>query len=134
MNRFSPEFYRYLQDFGPSPPAGSEDTLYWSKEDFGVRPVFRISHQVIQPVRDAVLIATNQVYADHYMDAALGVTVAADAGADAFYMIAVNRARTRSLSGFLRRFVRGTVQGRSRDAMRKILTATRVGLESDLPH
>jgi hypothetical protein len=37
------------------------------------------------------------------------------------------------LSGFLRRFVRGTVQGRSRDAMRKILNATRVGLESDLP-
>lgn len=137
VNRFSADFYKYLQQFGPTRPAGSEETMYWSKEDFGVRPVFRISHQVIFPVRNAVLIATNQVYADHYLDAALGLTVAVDAGdapGEAFYMIAMNRARTRSLSGFLRRLVRGTVQGRSRDAMRKILTATRSAIESDLPH
>lgn len=134
VKRFSPEFYRYLQQLGPSRLAGSHETLYWSKEDFGVRPVFRISHQVIQPVEDAVLITTNQVYADHYLDAALGLTVAVDAHDQGFYMIAVNRARTRSLSGFLRRFVRGTVQGRSREAMRRILTATRAGLESDPPH
>jgi hypothetical protein len=102
-----------------------------------VRPVFRISHQIVFPMADAVLIATNQVYADHYLDAALGLTIAVDTGdggARGFYMIAVNRARTRSLSGFLRRFARGTVQGRSREAMRKILTATRFALEPTLPH
>jgi hypothetical protein len=132
---YQPEFYRYLREFGPARPAGTEDTLYWSKEDFGVRPVFRISHQVIQPARgpaEPVLVATNQVYADHYLDAALGLTLALDASegrGTAFYMIAVNRARTRSLSGFLRRMVRGTVQSRSRDAMRRILTATKSGLE-----
>ena len=135
VERFSPEFHRYLQQFGSARPSGTQESLYWSKEDFGVRPVFRISHQIICPTPYAVLIATNQVYADHYLDAALGLTVAVDTGAsDGFYMIAVNRARTRSLSGFLRRFARGTVQGRSRDAMRKVLTATRAALESDLPH
>ena len=135
VGRFSPEFHRYLQQFGSARPSGTQDSLYWSKEDFGVRPVFRISHQIICLTPGAVLIATNQVYADHYLDAALGLTVAIDAGVgDGFYMVAVNRARTRSLSGFLRRFVRGTVQGRSRDAMRKVLTATRSALESDLPH
>jgi hypothetical protein len=137
VSRFSGEFDRYLRQFGPAPPAGSLETIYWSKEDFGVRRVFRISHQVIFPVPDAVLVATNQVYADHYLDAALGLTIAVDASdgaGEAFYMIAVNRARTRSLNGFLRRLLRGTVQGRSRDAMRKILAATRSGLESDLPH
>lgn len=80
-----------------------------------------------------MLVATNQVYADHDLDAALGVTLAIDASDSrgrAFYMIAVNRARTRSLSGFLRRMVRATVQTRGRDAMRKILTATKSGLES----
>ena len=134
VNRFSADVHGYLQQFGTSRPSGSQETMYWTKEDFGVRPVFRISHQIICPTRDAVVIATSQVYADHYLDAALGLTVAIDAGAgEGFYMIAVNRARTRSLSGFLRRFVRGTVQGRSRDAMRKILTATRSALESDVP-
>lgn len=137
VNRFSADVHGYLQQFGTSRPPGTQETMYWTKEDFGVRPVFRISHQIVCPTRDAVVIATNQVYADHYLDAALGLTVAIDVGdgaGEGFYMIAVNRARTRSLSGFLRRFVRGTVQGRSRDAMRKILTATRSALESDLPH
>ena len=44
-------------------------------------------------------------------------------------MISVSRARTRSLSGFLRRFARSAVQGRSRDAMRSALTSTKVAIE-----
>lgn len=130
--RYSPELHTYLQQLGPVLPPGTEETLYWTKEDFGVRPVFRISHQVVSPGGTAVLVATNQVYADHYLDAALGVTLAIDAAPDgkALYMVAVNRAHTRSLTGILRRMVRGTVQGRSRDAMRKILTATRTALEA----
>ena len=137
ISQFSSDLHAYLQEFGPARPARSEDVLYWTKEDFGVRPVFRISHQVIAPAPGdaAIVVATNQVYADHYLDAALGVTLAIPAfsaadGREGFYMILVNRARTRSLSSWFRRIVRGTVQGRSRDAMRKILTATKSALES----
>jgi hypothetical protein len=136
VSAYSPELFAYLQEFGPRLPPGAEDVLYWTKEDFGVRPVLRISHQVLLPPSGArpVLVATNQVYADHYMDAALGVTLAVDApnagGRRAFYMIAVNRARTRSLSGILRRMIRGTVQSRSREAMRKILVSTKIALEA----
>ena len=39
------------------------------------------------------------------------------------------RARTRSLSGLLRRFARLAVQGRSRDAMRSALAATKAAIE-----
>lgn len=136
VGRYSPEFHAYLQEFGPGRPAGTEDTLYWTREDFGVRPVFRVSHQVICPSSSApmILVATNQVYADHYLDAALGVTLAIEAPEGrrgrSFYMIVINRARTRSLSGLLRRMVRGAVQGRSRDAMWKILSATKSALEA----
>lgn len=56
-----------------------------------------------------------------------------DEHGEGFYMIAVNRARTRSLTGFLRSMVRSTVQGRSRDAMRRILSATKAALESEAP-
>ena len=133
---YSPEFHAYLQEFGSPAPAGSEQTLYWTKEDFGVRPILRISHQIVYRIehpRPAAIIATNQVYADHYLDAAVGLTLAisaTDRGAEGgFYMIAVNRARTRSLGGFFRQFVRSTVQGRSRDGMRKMLTTTKAALE-----
>jgi hypothetical protein len=130
---YSPDFYAYLQRLGPHTPPGSEQTLYWTKEDFGVRPLVRISHQIVYRLNDrnAAFIATNQVYADHYLDAALSLTVTLDGthGRD-FYMIVVNRGRTRSLEGILRRFVRSTVQNRSRDALRRILTNTQSAVQA----
>lgn len=138
---FAPEFYEYLADPSRSRLPDTHEVTYWSKEDFGVRPVLRVSQQALytpKPGRGRgtppVLVATTQLYADHYLDAALGVTVALDAPGDTdtsgFYMVAMNRARTRSLSGILRALVRSTVQGRSRDAMLKVLRATKNGLES----
>jgi hypothetical protein len=131
---YAPELYAYMREFAPPLPPGAEDILYWSKEDFGIRPVLRLSHQVIfrSTSRPAIAIATNQIYADHYLDAALTVTLAIDAGtanSRAFYLVSVSRARTRSLTGLMRAFVRSTVQSRSREALRKILTATRSGME-----
>jgi hypothetical protein len=111
--------------------------LFWTKEDFGVRPIIRISHQIIQDaqrVNDPVIVTSNQVYADHYLDAAITATLALAATEDegrSFYMISINRARTRSLTGFMRTMVRSAVQGRSRDAMRKILEATKTALEAE---
>jgi hypothetical protein len=132
MSGYSPEFHAYLKEFGSRVPAGAEQMLYWTREDFGIRPIVRISHQVIYsstpPATPVTVLAINQVYADHYLDAALTVTLALDAGRD-FYMISMSRVRTRSLSGFLRRFARSAVQGRSRDAMRLALSSTKAAIE-----
>jgi hypothetical protein len=144
VSAYSPELTAYLRDFGANPPAGAQQLLYWTREDFGIRPIVRISHQVVLQgsLAPSTLIATNQVYADHYMDAALTVTVAVEApgdaqpnaaGAPAFYMISVSRARTRSLSGLLRRMARSTVQSRSRETMRKILGSAKAAIEKHVP-
>ncbi|HET7216587.1 MAG TPA: hypothetical protein VFJ02_01005 [Vicinamibacterales bacterium] len=135
---YAPELLNYLHELAPPPPEGAEGIVYWTKEDFGVRPVLRVSHQTIYRARElpAIVIATNQIYADHYLDAALTVTLAIDASTAerrAFYLISLSRARTRSLTGFLRSFVRTTVQNRTRDALRKILVSTRTGLEAASP-
>lgn len=145
VSSYSPELAAYLHDFGPNPPAGTQHMLYWTREDFGIRPIFRISHQAILQVTGptpSTLIATNQVYADHYLDAGLTLTMALEspgqppanaAQARDFYVLSVSRARTRSLSGLLRRFARSTVQSRSRETMRKILASTKVAIESHRP-
>jgi hypothetical protein len=133
---YSPDFYQYLQQLGRDAPSGAELLLYWTKEDFGLRPILRISHQVIYRTSSRVpviLIAVNQIYADHYLDAAVSLTLAVDASdehGEAFYMIAMNRARTRSLTGLLRRMVRSTVQSRSRDSLRNILVSSKTAIES----
>jgi hypothetical protein len=135
IGAFAPAYLAYLREFGPGGPAGLDEVLYWSKEDFGVRAVLRLSHQTIYRPPDAprtMLIATNQIYANHYLDAGLTLTMAIDAAdgdGPAFHMIAISRVRTRSLSGLLRTFVRSTVENRSRDALRKILAATKASLE-----
>lgn len=133
VGAYSTEFLAYLREFGQMSPDGASDVLYWTKEDFGVRPVMRLQHQVIHRASDAILVATNQIYADHYLDASLTVTLAVDAphsdGRPGFYMVVVSRSRTRSLNGLMRSFVRSTVRERSREGLRKILVATRSALE-----
>ena len=52
-----------------------------------------------------------------------------DDGGAGFYMLSVNRARTRSVSSVLRRFARSQAQKRSHNAMEKVLRATKLALE-----
>jgi hypothetical protein len=128
----SPEFLAYLQRFPSISLQGTENILYWSKDDIN-RPVTRVTHLVLYPAppgaRRPGLIATKQIYAAHYFDAGLGLTCAFDDGASGFYMLSVNRVRTRSLTSFSRSIVRSIVQRRSREAMEGILKSTKAALE-----
>lgn len=128
----SPEFFAYLRRFPSISLQGAENILYWSKDDIN-RPVTRVTHLVLYPAppgaRRPGLIATKQIYAAHYFDAGLGLTCAFDDGASGFYMLSVNRVRTRSLTSFMRGVVRLIVQRRSRDAMEGILLSTKAALE-----
>jgi len=128
----SPEFFAYVRRFPSISLEGTENTLYWSKDDI-YRPVTRVTHQVLYPAppdaRRPGLIATKQIYAAHYFDAGLSLTCAFDDGAAGFYMLSVNRVRTRSLTSFTRSVVRSIVQRRSREAMEGILRSTKTALE-----
>ncbi|PYR78430.1 MAG: hypothetical protein DMF86_05880 [Acidobacteria bacterium] len=132
----APECFRYLREFPHAPLDGAEDLFYWSKEDFGLRPVVSLTHQTLYAAasrasqsQPAAVIATQRFYATHYFDAALGLTFVFSDGPSGFYLVALDRARTRSLTSFTRGLVRGVVQRRSRDAMQKILLSTKSGLE-----
>jgi len=132
----APVFFEHVRSFPASPPAGVEDVFYWSKNDFGIRPVVSVTHlslyrvTAVSPVqRTSAVIASKQIYATHYFDAALTLTLAYDDGEGGFYMVSVNRARTRSLAGWTRAMVRSVVQKRSREGLEKTLSATKVALE-----
>jgi hypothetical protein len=128
----APDFFSYLRRYPAVKLPGTENILYWSKDDIN-RPVTRVTHLVLYPAPPGSsrpgLIATKQIYAAHYFDAGLGLTVTFDDGASGFYMLSVNRVRTRSLTGFMRGIVRTIVQRRSRDAMEGILRSMKRALE-----
>jgi hypothetical protein len=129
----TPAFFSFFEQFPNTPLSGVENILYWSKDDFGLRPVTSITHLALytpphgspQPV----VIGTRQIYATHYFDAALGLTLAFSDEAGGFYMVCLNRARTRSLASFTRAIVRGIVVRRSREAVDQMLRATKRALE-----
>jgi hypothetical protein len=131
--RMAPDGFRYLREFPRQALHGAADIFYWSKDDFGVRPVTSLTHLVLYdpPDRRPALVATKQIYAAHYFDAALGLTLAIEDGAGGFYMVSMNRARTRSLTSRFRGIVRGIVQGRSREALEGILASTKQSIEAD---
>jgi hypothetical protein len=132
----APEFFAYLQQFPRTRLAGTDNILYWTKDNMGVRPVTSVTHLTLYAppsdtgsARRPAMIATKQIYATHYFDAALGLTLAFDDNASGFYLLSVNRVRTRSLTSLMRAMVRSTVQRRSRDAMENLLRSTKVALE-----
>jgi hypothetical protein len=131
----APEVYAYLRDPARARPGNLDSFTYWSVEDFGIRPVIRLIHQGIYRPPDAgapLVVVTDQIYAAHYLDAAVGHAFAIDVPGEegrAFYLVLTTRARTRSLTGLLRTMVRSTVQGRSRDAIAKMLSSTKRALE-----
>lgn len=126
----APELFAYLQRYPHAALQGSDDRLYWSKENFGLRPVTSITHLTLYAPGDRPWwIATKQIYATHYFDAQLGLTIAYPDAGGGFYLVSVNRARTRSLVSFTRTLVRSQVQRRSREGLLSVLSATKLALE-----
>jgi hypothetical protein len=132
----APEFFGYLRTFPRTRLASAEDLLYWAKDDIGLHPITSITHQALytppsdgSPSRRPAFIGTKQIYATHYFDAALGLTMAFDDHRSGFYLVSVNRARTRSLTSLMRGFARSIVQRKSRDATEKMLRSTKAALE-----
>lgn len=132
FEKLSPEFFDHLQRFPAARLERTEDLLYWSKEDIN-RPVTRITHLSLYPAPPDAhrpgLIATKQIYAAHYFDAGIGFIAAFDDGSSGFYMVSMNRVRTRSLTGFSRTLVRSMVQRRSRDSMQAMLQSTKTSIQ-----
>lgn len=83
----APELHHYLDEFPARPLVGVEDRLYWSVEEFGLRPLTTITHAAIDARPEAargaprVLIALKQVYASHYFHAGLSTLMLFEAPA-----------------------------------------------------
>jgi hypothetical protein len=116
---YDPEFYEYLSDYPKKHLDGVEDFLYWSKEKFGLKPVISVTHVSIyrKPEFDVTLIASKQIYANHYFEASLGLTVALASAQDpdpSFYLLYFNRSRSDALHGGFSGLARGQVKSRAR--------------------
>lgn len=108
--RHAPVFADYLAGAPGTKPDGVESFLYWSKEDFGQKPVISVSHVSIlrggsRLDLPAVIVASKQVFASHYTNGALAVTALEydAASRPRAHLGYVYRSSIDVLDGFLRR-------------------------------
>jgi hypothetical protein len=115
-----------------------EDALVWSKLKFGLKPVIAINHITIykrnNDLGPQVLIASKQIYANHYFNGSLGLTAfvnVADA-ANGAYLVYENRSRADGLEGPFGKLKRAMVEKKALEGLRRILEDSKIGLEGSV--
>jgi hypothetical protein len=135
LSAASPDFARYLIAYPRVPLPAVDNFIYWSQEQFGLKPVVSVTHVSVyqDPARPSLIMgASRQLYATHYFEASLGLTFAVDDGeaaAPGIYLIYVNRTRADALTGSFGRLRRSVVHNRTRDGVEETLAALKRRLE-----
>lgn len=118
---YTPRLRRHLLDYPGSSVEKATDFVYWSKELVRGRPVISITHvATVAAVDDspvAYAIGSKQIYAMHYFDASLGLTLLVPdrtARFPATYVVYLNRSRIDLFEGLFGGVARRIVAGRAR--------------------
>lgn len=122
-----PALAAYLTDPIPAPlPRGAESFFYWSVERFDGRLVMGATHVVIhRPGASGlpeVVVAGKQVFATHYQNGSLGLTMllrGCDGGPN--YLAYVNRSEVDVIGGMFGWLARRIIQGRVETAAAEVL-------------
>jgi hypothetical protein len=133
-----PEFHQYLLSYPNAKPASVENTFYWAKVKFGLKPTLRIVHVVTMrgnPADEvAYAIAEKQLYSSHYFSTALDLSFCVRGSEDpknqGFYLIMAMGSEQAGLTGFKGSIVREAAVSRSVSSLRNALTTIRNTLES----
>lgn len=112
-----------------------EETLVWSKIKFGLKPVISVNHiSIYKRNRDfgpQVLVASKQVYANHYFNAFLALTafVNVPGANNGSYLVYENRSRADGLVGPFGKIKRGIVERKALEGLRGIIAQSKASLE-----
>jgi hypothetical protein len=119
--RLASPLYQHLLDYPAAAAARTTDFVYWSKERVRGRPVVSVTHVAIAPAAgDAPVdyaIGSKQIYAMHYYDASLGLTLLVpdrSASEPATYVVYLNRSRIDLFDGLFGGMARRIVAGKAR--------------------
>jgi hypothetical protein len=139
LPKYLPDFYNYLLTYPDGKPADVEDTFYWAKVKFGLKPTLRVLHVLTMrgkgPIEPAYAIAEKQLYSSHYFETALDLTFCipetTDLNHPGFYLVMAMGSEQAGLSGFKGSIVRRVAVDCSASSLQKSLTAIKSALESN---
>jgi hypothetical protein len=135
-----PAVAAWLQGYPSVDDPRIESFFYWSKEYYGGgKPVISVTHVGIvrpEPNRHlpAVLVAGKQLFATHYVEGGLGLTLVTRDGANGEpYLVYVNRSQLDLLRGFFGGLARSVLESRLKRHAPQIVRGLRTRLESGTP-
>jgi hypothetical protein len=140
LSEHEPDFYHYLLVYPHAKPANYEETFYWTKVKFGLKPTLRIVHMVTMrggpadPI--ACAIAQKQLYSSHYFETALDLSICVrgecgDGKQAGFYLIKAMGSEQAGLTGVRGYFVRRAAVSRAVLNLQTALAAIRNTLEGN---
>jgi hypothetical protein len=132
---YLPELNGYLLDYPNAKSDNVQTAFYWEKVNFGLKPTFRIVQKIIYRQTDRIdpvyAVAEKQVYASHYFQTALDLTVCVkDAQRPGFYLITLKGSKQAGLTGLKGSIVRKVAVDRTRSSLERVLMTIKQKLES----
>jgi hypothetical protein len=132
---YLPELNEYLLSYPKAKSDKVQAAFYWEEVNFGLKPTFRIVQRVVyrgaNPSGPAYAVVEKQIYASHYFEAALDITVCfRDAQRPGFYIITVKGSKQAGLTGLKGSIVRKVAVDKARSSLERVLVTIKQRLES----
>jgi hypothetical protein len=135
---YLPELREYLLNYPKAKSSNIESQFYWEKVNFGLKPTLRMVQVVVyrgkSPTEPAYAVAVKQLYASHYFETALDLTVCAKAtqrpDSTGFYLITLKGSQQAGLTGLKGSIVRKVAVDKTRSSLEKALISVKQKLES----
>jgi len=135
---YLPELDRYLLDYPNANPGSIESQFYWEKVNFVLKPTLRIVQAIVfrgtNSADPAYAIAVKQIYASHYFETALDLTVCVpdeiSSAHRGFYLITLKGSQQAGQTGLKGSIVRKVAVDKTRSSLERALQAIKRGLET----
>ena len=132
---YLPELNEYLLNYPKAKSDNVQAGFYWEKVNFGLKPTFRIVQKIVYRgtvgKEPAYAVAEKKIYASHYFETALDLTVCIkDAQRPGFYIITVKGSKQAGLTGLKGSIVRTVAVDKTRSSLERVLVTIKQKLES----
>jgi hypothetical protein len=135
---YLPELYEYLLNYPQSASGNIQSEFYWEKVSFGLKPTLRMVQAIVyqgkSPEQPAYAVAVKQLYASHYFESALDLTVCVKDDENpvhpGFYLITMKGSQQAGLTGLKGGIVRKVAVDKTRSSLEKALASIKQKLES----
>jgi len=135
---YLPELREYLLNYPKADSANIQSEFYWEKVNFGLKPTLRVVQAIVyqgkSPERPAYAVAVKQLYASHYFESALDLTVCVKDDQHpvhpGFYLITMKGSQQAGLTGLKGGIVRKVAVDKTRSSLEKALASIKQKLES----